>query len=416
MKIDSEKEKNKKTVEDMNIALKVAFLSKLYQSKFRSQPLIKDLKDVENVPFTTKQDLRDWYPYGNLATDFSNVVEMHMSSGTTGKPTLSFYTKKDLDEGSMAIATAWANFGIEKNSRVQFMMSYGLFSGAPLNTYAIQSLGAFVLPAGIQSTAKQVQLLLDFDIDTIVATPSYYLHLYDYLIQNNIQPKKLKLERGIAAGEVYTDKMKKKISDLFCAKIYDHYGLCEVNTGIIYECKSCGGMAVLDKYVYAEVIDVLTGKVLPQGQMGELALTSLHKEASPIIRYRTGDMTSVRTHFSKCAECYGSVVLERIKSRYDSVIFYKGIKLEPFELRDMIICFVGDQMYSRVRIQVNENPFQGQPKIFIALKPNADKSIINILKDHLRERTAVAFIIEEVPYSYFGDITSTKDRIVEYVK
>ena len=412
----NKKEKEAQTVQSLNSAIETAFLSILYQSKLKTKPVLVELADIQNIPFTTKQDLRDWYPYGDLSTDFTDVVEMHMTSGTTGKPTLSFYTKKDLKEGSKAIAKTWANFGINKNSRVQFMMSYGLFSGAPLNTYAIQSLGAFVLPAGIQSTSKQVELLQDFDIDTMVATPSYYLHLYDYLVQNNIPIKNFKLKRGIAAGEVYSDEMKDKISNLFSMRIYDHYGLCEVNTGIIYECKSCAGMAVLDEYVYAEVIDPVTRKIVPEGQTGELVLTSLRKEASPIVRYRTGDMTSVRTRFSECIECYGSTVLERIKLRYDDTIFYKGIKIEPFELRDMIICFVGGKMHGRVRIQIHENSFQEQPKVFIALKHGVDRSILNILKNYLKEKIRVDFIIKEVPHSYFGDFTSTKDKIVEYVK
>lgn len=409
-------EKNKRTIKAINLALKTAFLSKLYKLKFKTLPSISNLSDVQYLPFTTKQDLRDHYPYGNLATDFSNVIEMHMTSGTTGKPTLSFYTKGDLEKGSKAIAKAWASFGINKNSRVQFIMSYGLFSGAPLNTYAIQSLGAFVLPAGIQSTVRQVQLLQDFDIDTIVATPSYYLHLYDYLVQNNIPIKNLKLKRGIVAGEPCSNQMRDEISNSFSIKVYNHYGLCEVNTGIIYECKSCGGMVVLDEYVYAEVIDPKSGKVLQEGQMGELVLTSLHKEASPIIRYRTGDMTSIKTFFSKCRDCYGSTLLEKIMSRCDFTIFHKGIKLDPFELRDMIICFVGDKMYNRVRIQINKDSFQEQPKIIIALKPNVDRSILNALQNHLKEKTIVDFTIEEVPYSYFEDFTSTKDKIVEYVK
>jgi len=415
MKEIRKEEKNMQTIRAINSTLEIAFLSKLYKEKFKTIPCISDLSDIQLIPFTTKQDLRDYYPYGNLATDFSNVIEMHTSSGVTGSPTLSFYTKKDLKEGSGAIAKAWANFGINDKSRVQFMMSYGLFSGAMLNTYAIQSLGAFVLPAGIQPTERQVQLLQDFDIDTMVATPSYYLHLYDYLVQNNIPIKSLKLKRGIAAGEVYSDGMKKKISKLFSIKIYDHYGLCEVNTGIVYECRSCGGMAVLDEYVYPEVIDPISGKVLLNGQSGELVFTSLHKEASPVIRYRTGDITSIRTHFSECTECYGRIILERIKSRRNSTIFYKGIKLEPLELKDMVMLFVGEKMYSRIKIQIYEDSFKGHPKILIALKANVGKSILPALQDHLRKRIGVTFIIEEVSYSYFGDVTLTKEKIVEYV-
>lgn len=414
MKKVKKEEKDRQTIEIINSAFKTAFLSKLYKAKFKTLPHISYLSDMQSIPLTTKKDLRDCYPYGNLATDFSNVVEMHTSSGITGSPTLSFYTKNDLEIGSKAISKAWVNFGINNKSRVQFMMSYGLFSGAMLNTYAIQSLGAFVLPAGIQPTAKQVQFLQDFDIDTIVATPSYYLHLYDYLVQNNISIKNLKLKTGIVAGEVYSDKIKKKISDLFSIKIYDHYGLCEVNTGIIYECKTCGGMAVLDEYVYPEIINPVNEKILSKGQ-GELVLTSLYKEASPVIRYRTGDVTSIKTYFSECPECYGRIILERIKSRCDSTIFYKGIKLEPFELRDTIVLFMKDKIYNRVKIQINENVFKEKPKILIALKPNISKSVLRALKNHLKDQTGVTFVIEDVPYHYFGDATSTKEKIIEYV-
>jgi len=416
MKKDAKEKKDKRIIEAINHSLKIAFNSKLYKNKFRKLLSVSKLKGIHEIPLTTKKDLRDSYPYGNLAIDFSKVIEMHTSSGTTGKPTLSFYTKKDLEMGSKAISKAWVNFGINNKSRVQFMMSYGLFSGAMLNTYAIQSLGAFVLPSGIQPTAKQVQLLQEFDIDTMVATPSYYLHLYDYLIQNNIPIKSLKLKRGIAAGEVYSDEMKKKISELFCIKIYDHYGLCEVNTGIVYECKKCGGMAVLDDYVYPEIIDPINGELLKERQNGELVLTSLHKEASPIIRYRTGDVTSIKTFFSKCSNCYGSVILDRIKARCDSTIFYKGLKLEPFELRDMIILFMGDKMYNRIKIQIYDDLFKNKPKILLSLKScENNKSILCSLQDYLKEKTGATFLIEEVPYSYFGDITSTKEKIVEYV-
>ncbi len=416
MKKRTKEEKERHTVKAINSTFKIAFLSKLYKTKFKTLPKISRLSDIQQIPLTTKKDLRESYPYGNLATDFSKVIEMHTSSGTTGKPTLSLFTQKDLEEGSKAISIAWANFGINNKSRVQFMMSYGLFSGAMLNTYAIQSLGAFVLPSGIQPTAKQIQLLQEFEIDTMVATPSYYLHLYDYLIQNNISTKSLKLKRGIVAGEVYSDEMKKKISELFCIRVYDHYGLCEVNTGIIYECKTCGGMAVLDKYVYPEIINPTTKEILKEGQEGELVLTSLHKEASPIIRYRTGDVTSVKTFFSKCTNCYGSVILERIKARCDSTIFYKGLKLEPFELRDEVVLFMGDKMYNRIKIQIYEDLFKDKPKILLSLKSGVNsKSILCTLQNHLKEKTGVTFLVEEVPYSYFGDITSTKEKIVEYV-
>jgi phenylacetate-CoA ligase len=172
-------------------------------------------------------------------------------------------------------------------------------------------------------------------------------------------------------------------------------------------------MVVLDDYVYAEVVDPETGNFLSEGQVGELVLTSLRKEASPIVRYKTGDMTSLRTDFSECKQCYGCTVLDRVKLRYDSMIFYKGVKLEPYELRDMIICFAKDKIHNRVRIQISGNSFQERPKILIALKPDVDKSLIDSIQEYLKSETGVSFNIENVPYTYFGEFSSTKDKIVE---
>jgi len=323
----------RENLRNLNRTIKNAKKSPLYSKKLKNFSQLKSIKEISKLPFTTKQELRDYYPFGGLAVPFNKVIEVHTSSGTTGKTTLSFFTKKDLEIGSKTISTAWKNFGINNESRVQFIMSYGLFSGAALNTYAIQELGGFVLPSGIQPAFKQVELMMDFQIDTIVTTPSYFLYLYDYLENNNIPLNKFKLKRGIAAGEIYSEKTRGIIESKFNIKIYDHYGLCEVNTGIAYECNHRTGLHLLDDYVIAEVINPDTGDILPSEQFGELVLTSLKKEASPVIRYRTGDITRIRSGDCPCAN--KSIRIERIKRRIDDLIFIKGIKIDPYELKEL---------------------------------------------------------------------------------
>lgn len=304
-------------------------------------------------------------------------------------------------------------FGITPKSRVQFIMSYGLFSGAMLNSYAIQQAGGFVLPAGIQPTAKQFELMRDFKIDTLVATPGYYLHLYDYAHEHNIDLSTLSLKRGIAAGEVYTERLRKEIERKLGVVIYDHYGLCEVNTGIAYECEYHAGLHVLDDYVIAEVIDPISEEPVLPGVEGELVLTSLRKEASPIIRYKTGDITKRLDSMCPCGRL--SVRIARIQGRLDDMMFIKGIKVNPYELKDLIIELAEDRIFNDIKIITRRNVIHHTPKILVTLRDSKDEDTILRLRDLLKERTCLRFEVEHVGHDYFKRDISTKVKLVEYV-
>jgi phenylacetate-CoA ligase len=405
-------------LDKLNRAILLAKKTKLYTDKLKDFDVINSIEEFTKLPLTTKENLRDSYPYDGLGSNMSEVIEVHMTSGTTGKPTLSFFTKEDLELSSHYISKSWENFGIDSNSKIQFMMSYGLFSGAPLNTYAIQHLDGFVLPSGIQTTQKQVELMKDFQIDTIVATPSYYLYLYDFLVKNNIPLSAFNLKTGIAAGEAYSDEMKAKISELFNIRLFDHYGLCEVNTGIIYECNLCGEMAIIKDYVYAEIIDPVTELIVNDRQLGELVLTSTMKNASPIIRYRTGDSASIITRNSQCKNCYGSTLITRIKGRIDSVIFYKGLKLDPYELKDFIVLDSGGKIYNQIKIVVSKDQ-HGMAKTIvtkIAIKPGLDElNFKNFLEKTIWQKIKIPIKVEIVSSDYFEDFNTTKVKLVDYV-
>ncbi len=390
----------------------------MYRNNLQDFGPIASLEEFAQFPLTTKNDLRDSYPYANLAVDSKEVIEVHTTSGTTGKPTVSFLTKKDIELTKKYISKAWRNFGINEESKVQFIMSYGLFSGAALNTYAIQDLGALVIPSGIQPTEKQVEIIKDFGVDTIVATPSYYLWLYDYLKKNDIDPSELGLKVGIAAGEVYSDELKQRIGDLLKIRVYDHYGLCEVNTGIIYECSVCGNMAVIKDYIYAEVVHPETNDPMPLGEYGELVLTATMKEASPILRYKTGDSVAILNRSSTCEGCFGSTLVTRVKGRLDDTVFYKGLLISPHEIRDFIVLKIHPLTIGGIKVQISTGEDDIIHEIRVVISISSGKvgdDFISSLEHSLYTQSKVHIKIELVDQSYFGDQTAAKSKLVEYV-
>lgn len=403
-------------IEQLNAAIECAINTEMYREKLAGKRSVTSEEEFQLLPLTTKEDLRASYPYKNLGVSKQEIIEMHATSGTSGQPTASFFTREDLDKTSEYVAKAWHNFGVNEHSVVQFMMSYGLFSGAALNSYAIQSLGGLIIPAGIQSVEKQMDMIKNFHVDTVAATPSYYLCIYNRLTELGIDPKSLGLKVGIAAGEAYSDELKAKIADLFGIRLYDHYGLCEVNTGIIYECSSCGRMAVIKDYIYAEVIDPVTGDVLPEGQYGELVLTSTMKKASPVLRYRTGDVAAVLGRSSSCQMCHGSTIVSRIKHRIDDAVFYKGLLISPHEVRDLIV-LNSDTAVDNVKIQAIKNADDIIEKIRVKIAlvaPGSNPEFIAGIEQKLRVITSVSMQVEQVPKSYFNQ-KSLKVKLVEYV-
>ncbi|KKT82132.1 MAG: hypothetical protein A2700_03070 [Candidatus Blackburnbacteria bacterium RIFCSPHIGHO2_01_FULL_44_64] len=395
---------------NLNKTIMSAKRTRLYKDKNLHK--INSISELSGLPFTTKEDLRGAYPYGGLAVSEDKIIEVHTTSGTTGKPTLSFLTRKDLNESSKAISEAWRAFGITKNSKVMFIMSYGLFSGAALNTYAIQSIGAFVLPAGIQPVKTQVDFMVEFGIDTVIATPGFLLYLYEWMAANDFDRSRLKLVRAIAAGEVYSNKIRREIEKKLKIKVFDHYGLCEVNTGIAYECDKMQGLHVIDDYVVPEIVDPETGKVMPEGEYGELVLTSLKKDASPIVRYKTKDITRIIP--GKCPCGRHRIRIDRIKARVGETLFIKGIKIDPYELRDFIREYLGKSFFGGdMQIVVKDNDIKFLPKIFLSLVQN-DEKIIKSLTEKIYEQTRTRFIVEHADPQFFNREKNNKVKFIHH--
>jgi phenylacetate-CoA ligase len=397
-------------LEKLNKTIRSARETQLYCKKNLHE--LASVKELSTLEFTTKEDLRESYPYGGLAVLKSEVIEVHTTSGTTGKPTLSFFTKKDLENSSAAISEAWRTFGVNECTRAMFIMSYGLYSGATLNTYAIQSLGGFVLPAGINPIMTQVEFMEDFEIDTVIATPGFLLYLYEWLEDNNFDRSRLKLVRAIAAGEVYSDRIRTEIENKLKIKVYDHYGICEVNTGICYECSERKGLHVLDDYILPEIIDPETGILVPDGEYGELVLTSLTKEASPIIRYRTKDITRIVPGNCSCGRT--SVRIDRIKSRVGETLFIKGLKIDPYELREFIKEILGDRLYGGdMQIVVKKNDIHFVPKIYLSLMEVNPNEVAN-LSQKIQDKTKTKFLVEQVDKQFFNRDKRNKVKFICY--
>ncbi|HYP70424.1 MAG TPA: AMP-binding protein, partial [Variovorax sp.] len=254
---------------------------------------LKSLDDLAKFPFTGKNDLRDNYPYGMFAVPQEEVVRLHASSGTTGKPTVVGYTQNDIDTWANVVARSIRAGGGRKGDKVHVSYGYGLFTGGLGAHYGAERLGCTVIPMSGGQTEKQVQLIRDFQPDIIMVTPSYMLNLADEIERQGIDPHDLKLRLGIFGAEPWTDELRRSIEQRLGIQALDIYGLSEImGPGVAMECiETKDGPTIWEDHFYPEIIDPVTGEVLPDGQLGELVFTSLSKEALPMVRYRTRDLT-----------------------------------------------------------------------------------------------------------------------------
>ena len=294
----------------------------------------RSLADLARFPFTTKQDLRDNYPYGMFAVPREQVVRIHASSGTTGKPTVVGYTQKDIDTWADLIARSIHASGGRPGDIVHVAYGYGLFTGGLGAHYGAEKLGCTVIPMSGGQTEKQVQLICDFKPSIIMVTPSYMLNIADEFRRQGIDPKSTALRIGIHGAEPWTDAMRKEIEAAFGIDAIDIYGLSEViGPGVANECvETKDGPVIWEDHFYPEVIDPASGEVLPDGSYGELVFTSLSKEALPMIRYRTRDLTSLLPPTSRSMRR-----IAKITGRSDDMLIIRGVNVFPSQIEELIL-------------------------------------------------------------------------------
>jgi len=297
---------------------------------------IKSIDDIVKLPFTVKTDLRDNYPFGMFTVPMSEIVRVHASSGTTGKPTVVGYTRNDLSMWAEVVTRSLCMAGVQKNDMVQVAYGYGLFTGGLGLHYGTENLGAAVIPISGGNTDKQIQLMQDFGSTVLACTPSYALFLAEAIKDRGIDPESLKLRVGIFGAEPWSENMRREIEDKLKIKAIDIYGLSEVcGPGVSCECTHQNGSHINEDHFYPEIIDPETLEPVAPGEIGELVFTTITKEGIPIIRYRTRDLT--RLIYDKC-ECGRTLVrMEKCMGRSDDMLIIRGVNVFPSQIESVLL-------------------------------------------------------------------------------
>ncbi len=345
-----------------------------YKDKFAASGIspgdIHSLDDMAKLPFTTKEDLRQNYPYGMFAVPMRDVVRIHSSSGTTGKPTVVGYSRKDLDDWSGLVARFMTAAGVLPDDIVHIAFGYGLFTGAFGLHYGAELIGSAVIPMSGGNTERQIMILKDYEATALVCTPSYALTLADRIQKMGHDPRTyLSLKVGLFGGEPWSEELRREIEERLSIVATDNYGLSEiVGPGVAGECLCKKGMHIFEDHFIPEIIDPETGKVLPEGEKGELVLTNIVQEAIPLIRYRTRDIT--RLHYDKC-DCGRTMVrMEKTMGRSDDMLIIKGVNVFPTQIEEVLFQVEGCEPHYQliveregtldtleVQVEVNENIF-----------------------------------------------------------
>ena len=327
-----------------------------YKKKFDEIGLlpgdIHSIDDITKLPFTVKQDLRDNYPFGLFAVSREKLQRIHASSGTTGKQTVVGYTKHDIDVWAHGAARAIAAAGGKKDDYIHVSYGYGLFTGGLCLHYGAELLGATVIPVSSGNTNRQMQILQDFGSDFLCCTPSYAMYIGESLKEAGIDSSKLPLRAGIFGAEAWSENMRREIEKSLNIKAYDIYGLSEIaGPGVAYECSEQTGMHICEDFFYPEVVDPKTLQPLPDGQYGELVFTCIGKEALPLVRYRTRDITAL-SH-EKCACGRTLVKMLKPKGRSDDMLIIRGVNVFPSQVEHVILSLGMEPNYQIVVDRIN---------------------------------------------------------------
>jgi len=297
---------------------------------------ITSLSDISKLPFTTKDDLRETFPYGLLACPQAEIEEIHMSSGTTGVPVVDAYTRKDVEVWEEAMARTLAGAGATRNDTVQNCYGYGLFTGGLGVHYGAKRLGANIIPMSSGNTQKQLMVMKAFGSTILTCTPSYALYMAEEAAESGIDIKAMKLRAGCFGAEPWSENMRKEIEAKYGIDAFDIYGLTEITgPGVAFECEAKDGLHINEDFFYPEIIDPNTGKVLPYGEKGELVFTTLVKEGSPLIRYRTRDVTFLRRENCSCGRT--TIKMNRLFGRTDDMLIIRGVNVFPSQIEHALI-------------------------------------------------------------------------------
>ena len=317
--------------------------SPFYRERFQREGLkpsdIKTLDDIRKIPFTTKQDLRDTYPFGIASVPLEQCARLHSSSGTTGNPTVILHTKKDLEEWANAVARCLWMVGCRPDDIFQNASGYGMFTGGLGFQYGAEKLGMLTVPAGAGNTLRQIKFFTDFGTTVVHAIPSYASRIFEVMQEKGIDPRKdTKLRTLVIGAEPHSEDTRKRIEEMLGVKAYNSFGMSEMcGPGVAFECPEQNGMHIWEDYYIVEIVDPDTQEPVPDGEVGELVLTTLKREAMPLLRYRTRDLTRILPGECPCGRHHKR--LDRMKGRSDDMIILKGVNIFPIQIETILMQF-----------------------------------------------------------------------------
>ena len=358
---------------------------------------IKTLDDVRKLPFTRKQDLRDGYPFGFFAVPMQKIVRIHTTSGTTGKPTVVGYTRKDLDTWANLIARNMTMIGGRKDDVFQNMVNYGMFTGGLGFHYGAELIGMTVIPSATGNTRRQIEMIRDFGVTTIHCTPSYAMHLSE--VAEEMGEPMESLKTGIFGAEPWSDTMRHTLEERLGVTAFDSYGMSELfGPGVAFECPERDGLHIWHDSYLVEIVDPVSGENLPDGERGELVVTPLVKEAMPLIRYRTGDVTMLMEDGCLCGR---GKKIARLTGRSDDMLIIRGINVFPSQIEHVLLRIpeVGNQFMvyidrinhldeMTVEVEINRSHFSGE----LGDLARIQKKVVKELHDTLELRTTVKLV------------------------
>ncbi len=355
--------------------LKQAEKCEFYRKAFTEQGIhpqdIKDISDISKLPFTTKEDLREYFPYGMLCVPKEDVIRLHASSGTTGQATVIFHTKKDIETWANLVARSMYMVGVRKGDVFQNMSGYGLFTGGLGFHYGGELIGSLTIPAGAGNTKRQVQFMKQFETTVIHIIPSYALRLMNFLDERGMDPQKeLHLRIAFLGAEPYTEEIRRRVEQYYGLDAFNSYGLSEMNgPGVAFECPEKKGLHIWEDSYIVEILNPETLEPVPEGEIGELVMTTLSREAMPLIRYRTKDLTRFVNGECPCGRVHQRI--DWIQGRSDDMIIIKGVNIFPMQIEQILMSMpevgnnyviilekVNEVDQIRVQVEVQESVFE----------------------------------------------------------
>lgn len=400
-RIELEKLQAERLRKTIGQAILSQYYSKLFGSNGYSKIKISSIDNIRDLPFTTKEDLRNNFPWGFMAGDKSDIIRLHSSSGTTGNPIVVFHNKHDLDSWANLMARSLYCAGIRKSDVFQNISGYGLFTGGLGLQYGIEKLGCLGIPAGAGNSTRQIKLMRDFGTTAVHAIPSYLGRLYDVFMEEGLDPKKdTQLKKFVIGAEPHTEEQRLRIEEMFGVKAYNSFGLSEMNgPGVAFECTMQSGLHIWEDAFIVEIINPVTLEPVVGGEVGELVMTTLDRQAMPLIRYRTRDLTRFIPGQCRCGRTHRR--LDRISGRSDDMFIVKGCNIFPMQVEGILLRFsevgddyriiletIEDQDEMIVEVEVKNEWFRGDLNLLECLQ----KAIVHKIRDEVLIRPLIKLV------------------------